>query len=146
VRHYPATDVVASLRRSRQARKNSGWFCLGVLLLVAARPAEASECEDDPAVVASCFTVHGRVARYVDATIFLWPVGTKRLLDVAYPRRWEHGWSDPFMPARLRALIDAEAKVFGDFKVCPFEPEQPGAARHVCIQSASHLVVRQSSH
>jgi len=126
-------------------RKNFRGICLAVLLLLAARPVEASECEDDPAVVGSCFTVHGRVALYGDGVIALLPGASKRQLEIAYPPlpdRWD---SMPFMPVRLRALIDEDHVVFGDFKVCPFEPYQPRLMQRVCIQSASHLVLQRSS-
>lgn len=29
--------------------------------------------------------------------------------------------------------------VFGDFLVCPLEPEKPGYAQHVCVARADHL-------
>lgn|SRR5580658_9544839 len=115
---------------------------VAVSLISVGQLAEAAECQDDPAVIAQCFTVHGRVARYADGLVFPWPVGTKRLLDIAYPPTSSRDGAEPFMPDGLRTLVDADAVVFGDFELCPFERDKPRVMRHVCIQSASHLVVQ----
>jgi hypothetical protein len=102
--------------------------------------AVAQQCRDDPKIVGQCFAVHGRVAFRANMRLYLWPIGTPRLLAISYPPEAQS--EPPFMPDNLRRLIDLEHAVFGDFEVCPLSPERPGRLRFVCIQSASHLVLR----
>jgi hypothetical protein len=33
---------------------------------------------------------------------------------------------------------------YGDFVVCPFTPDKPDHMQMVCVESVSHLVVRQN--
>jgi hypothetical protein len=50
---------------------------------------------------------------------------------------------DPQMPANLkRSLKPSQNHVFGDFEVCPLEPEREGAMQAACIESAKNLVVK----
>src|SRR5215472_13613289 len=85
----------------------------------------AAECADDPHVAGQCFTVHGRLRLYANLRLYLWPVGTKRLLGVEYPPGLADAPSDPFMPENLRALIKPDVDLFGDFTLCPFTPDEP---------------------
>jgi hypothetical protein len=50
---------------------------------------------------------------------------------------------DPITPPKLlRALGASEHFVFGDFEVCPFTPERPGAMQMVCVERADNLVIK----
>jgi len=51
---------------------------------------------------------------------------------------------DPIFPDNLN-FDSGNRDIYGDFEVCPFTPERKGAMRLVCIESASHLVVRHES-
>lgn len=50
--------------------------------------------------------------------------------------------NDPIFPRNLELSQDVEA-IYGDFEVCPFTPERKGEMRLVCIESASHVVVKR---
>jgi hypothetical protein len=122
-------------------------FALALLcgLNTAARAADSS-CATDKRVVAACYQVHGRLSVYADMRLYLWPIGTKRLLDVCFgpdicdhPEPPEPG---PPLPPNVAKVIGPEVHVFGDFQVCPLTPEEPRTMRAVCIDSASHLIVR----
>ena len=104
-----------------------------------ATEAVAIECRDDPKIVEQCFNVHGRITVYANMRAYLWPVGTHRLLQFNYP---EPAADYPYMPKKLFDLLSDDKVVYGDFEVCPFTPDVAGAVRYVCIQSASHLVIR----
>ena len=95
-----------------------------------------SPCKGRPAVVGSCFSVHGRVsAGNGTPAIRLWPVGSHRLLGVS-----DEGEN---LPQCVSAHLSDTTVVFGDFLVCPFAPDRPGVMRPACIESASNLVVQE---
>ena len=116
-------------------------FALALVFgLNAATSALGGACATDKRVVAPCYQVHGRLSVCANMRLYLWPVGTQRLLAVSYapdaPR------ADPPMPPNLAQAIGLDVDVFGDFRVCPFTPERPDKLRIVCIDSASHLIRR----
>lgn len=121
------------------------------VLLATGRGAHAADpsCADSPARVGACFTVHGRLTYSTGIPNYrLWVVGTTRILGVhgaaGHPsdahqlpdalERWMDEGSDG--PPHSRAA-------FGDFVVCPLEPEAPKVMRRVCVASASRLVFRK---
>ena len=126
--------------------KGSRRAILVTILLLAAgglSPALAGECHDDPAVVGKCVRVHGRIRLDADLRIHLWPIGTGRLLEVAYPPDTGHSEADiPFMPQTLRTLIERDRAIFGDFEICRLAPDRPGRMGFICVQSAARLIVQ----
>ena len=65
---------------------------------------------------------------------------------------------DPEFPANLRRIYAADKRrwersegqgvyyppeVFGDFEICPLEPEKPGWRQYACIESAKITYVDQ---
>lgn len=96
-------------------------------------------CRRNPAVVANCFAVHGRIQVYNGAfNVRIWPVGSKRLLGVL-PQEAE------IVPDNVRRHLSFEKTIYGDFLVCPFTNDKPGEMRMVCIQEAEHLVIEDYS-
>ena len=126
--------------------KGSRRAILATVLLLAAgglNPALAAQCRDDPAVVGQCIKLYGRIRLDADLRIHLWPIGTSRLLEVAYPPDTGHSEADfPFMPENLRTLIQPDRAVFGDFEICRLAPDRPGRMGFACIQSATRLIVQ----
>ncbi|MGD0073790.1 MAG: hypothetical protein ABSD31_05560 [Candidatus Binataceae bacterium] len=125
----------------------SALFALAILCgLNTAASAADSSCATDKRVVAACYEVHGRLRIYANMRLYLWPVGTKRLLGVCYAPDvcppFHTLRPGPPMPPNVAKLVDPDHDVFGDFRVCPFTPEEPRTMRTVCIDSASHLIVR----
>lgn len=102
--------------------------------------AAENACAADTRVVANCFDVHGRLRLHANLRLYLWPSGTKRLLAVSYAP--DAPVADPPLPANLSAAIRLDNDGFGDFRVCPFEPDRPGRLRRACIASAARLVIR----
>jgi len=116
-----------------------------LVILVLAIPAFSAQpkCKGNPNVIEACYTIHGRVSLGADTVrLWLWPVGTKRMLGVTAGPRLDDA-DDPIIPSNLR-FSDANEDVYGDFEVCPFTPERKGAMQLVCIESASKLVRRRS--
>jgi hypothetical protein len=116
------------------------------ILLVLALPAFGGQpkCKENPKVIGACYSVHAR-ATYGNGTpaMRLWPVGTKRMLGVTAGPVADDA-DDPIFPAEISFGKDVES-IYGDFEICPFTQEHPGAMRMVCIQSASHMVVKRFS-
>jgi hypothetical protein len=49
---------------------------------------------------------------------------------------------DPIFPKNVAKLFTGLSTVYGDFEVCPFTPERKGFMRMVCVESASHIIVK----
>jgi hypothetical protein len=118
-----------------------------VLAVFTAGPVAATECHDDPAVVAACFTVRGRLSIAPGGEIQIWPAGTNRLLQLTYPADLPQSLTSwPYISPRLEKLLRAgEADVWGDFDVCPLTHDVPGQRRLICIQSGSRLAAVDNS-
>lgn len=102
---------------------------LGILLFVSYSPLRA---EENSKPEFPCYTVHARYTLYGDGTRVLWPVGSKRLLTVVADRvTW--GLEEKLGPDHR------DEALYGDFRVCPQQPERAGTARAVRIASWSHL-------
>jgi hypothetical protein len=107
--------------------------------------AEPPSCADSPKRVGACFTVHGRLTGCAGSPTFrIWRIGTQRILGVEDPTGDPVG--EPLLPEPLQTtMLDAGpcgTAAFGDFTVCPLEPDAPGVMRRVCVVSATKLVFR----
>ena len=107
---------------------------LGALSLVPATPgvAAAPECRPAPKTE-GCFIVHGRIGVSNGIGPNLWRIGTTRryglfLDEAAFPT--------------IDRFLTFHHFTFGDFLVCPLEPDTPGEMRGVCIRGANSLVVQ----
>lgn len=123
---------------------------LSVLLEAAVQAAEqAPPCEKSPEIVGACFVVHGRLFFANGNPSFrIWRVGTKRVLGVSDWRNAGDMSADlanlhlpPGIQKRFLENLD-ETYIFGDYTVCPLEPEHPGWMQDVCIVRAENLVVK----
>jgi hypothetical protein len=111
-----------------------------------------------------CYWAHGRLSFYsANGTWLLWKIGTGRLLKICdYPTyRSMQGTgdcADPEFPANLERIYDADERrwkrggghgdyfppdVFGDFEICPLEPERKGERQYACIESAKITFVQK---
>ena len=102
-----------------------------------------------------CYWTHGRLrVGNGDPSLRMWKVGTKRILGIlSGPNAYRRDPLDnehPELPANLERVYETIAQtgqdhvfyqVFGDFEVCPLEPEHPGWMQAVCIESAKNIVV-----
>ena len=96
-------------------------------------------CRGNSQLTGDCFAVHGRLfASNGTPSVRLWPVGTKRLFGVVPSER-------EILPPCLRGKFGffAGTTIYGDFTVCRFTQEHPGAMRLVCIEEAEHLVTEK---
>jgi hypothetical protein len=83
-----------------------------------------------------CFTHRGRLSAQNGIAYMIWLVGTKRIVAV----------SDTEIPAMLGRYLDMtspdHSDIYGDFEICPLEPDQPGHMRSACVTSAVKLAVQ----
>jgi hypothetical protein len=94
----------------------------------------AQACKSDPDIIDACFTVRGRLAAYNGGpSLRIWRVGTKHMLGVLD----EFPLPSDFPEANL---WDKEA--WGDYEVCPFTQEKPGAMQMVCVESAKDIFLK----
>jgi Carboxypeptidase regulatory-like domain len=101
-------------------------------------------CKSNPKVIGACYSLHGRLSRGADTTgLWLWPVGTKRLLGVTGGPTLD-GADTPIWPHNLR-FTSGDEDIYANFEVCPFTPERKGVMQFVCIESASHVFVKRHS-
>jgi hypothetical protein len=112
---------------------------------------------------ASCYWTHGRLGVYNGNPPWrMWKIGTKRILGVysgpsTYPPRTDADSQRPEFPANLDNIYEADYKrrvarkewdaefpesAFGDFEICPLEPERKGEMQAVCIESARKIVLQ----
>jgi hypothetical protein len=116
---------------------------IGFLSLAVPCFTQARQCKESPKVVSACYIVHGR-ASFGSGTpaLRIWPVGTKRMLGVTAGPVADDADS-PICPKKMLQFTAGSEKIFSDFEVCPFTPKKEGAMQMVCVESASHLVVKR---
>ena len=112
--------------------------CLGACLAapVGAQTAPVDPhlgCAGNPAVVAKCFAVQGRIGVYNGTpSIRIRPDNSKRLLGVV-PSEQE------IMPDDLRAAIGIGTDAHAKMQVCPVSKPSPRKMQSVCIESAQDI-------
>lgn len=93
-------------------------------------------CKENPAVVAACYSIRGRIAAYNGTpSLRIWPVGSTRLLGVL-PSEHE------IVPDNVRGMVSFKQSVYANLEVCPFTPAHSRTMQFVCIESATNVKVR----
>ena len=68
----------------------------------------------------------------------LWLIGTKGVVALEN--------DVDALPSEIRRYLEMTSEdhsyIFGDFVVCPLEPDMPGKARRACVAGAERLVVQ----
>jgi hypothetical protein len=111
-----------------------------------------------------CYWTHGRLSYYsVNFTWLLWKIGTHRRLKICDEPTFVSMQStgdcvDPEFPANLERTYNVDRRrrerggddgeyyppdVFGDFEVCPLEPERKGERQYACIESVKITFVQK---
>ena len=115
-----------------------------------------------PENASMCYWAHAEIRiASGDPSFRLWKIGTKRILAIYsgpshFPPKTDEDSEQPEFPASVDNAWDAAYKLkiktknpdqalpdpmFGDFEVCPLEPEHRGWMQSVCLESAKNLVV-----
>jgi hypothetical protein len=86
--------------------------------------------------------VRGRLSVYNGApALRIWRIGTQRILGVSEQRFAVTGYRN--VPENIRAKIDQDKTLFGDYLVCPFTKSKENEMQMVCIEKVSNLVVKK---
>lgn len=116
---------------------------LAVLFTMSLHGQQVPSCKGNAHLVGQCFKVHGRVRIVNGAGMVIWRIGTDRILEVED--------EEIIIPDGLSKAVSKPGDVygrdiFGDFEVCPLTKSKPGEMQMVCVESASHLVIRENTH
>ena len=87
-------------------------------------------------IKAPCFTYRGRLSGQNGIAYMIWLVGTQRIVRVDQTE----------IPAMLEKYLSMtspdHSDVYGDFFICPLEPDKAGHMRSACVAGATRLVVQ----
>ena len=132
------TEMMTGRRSMKRTPRTIG---LALLVLWAATQTASADAVQWPCPVKpveSCFRHHGRLSSQNGIALTIWLVGTTRRVGLA------NDLAD--LPAFVRKYLvitsPDHSYVFGDFELCPTEPDTPGHLREVCVARAERLVVQ----
>jgi len=118
------------------------FVCAVVVTRSSPATADDKPCSKHPQLVGSCFTVRGRLSVYNGApALRIWRIGTKRILGVSEQRFAVPGYRN--VPENIRAEIDQDKALIGDYVVCPFTKPKENEMQMVCIEKVTNLVVKK---
>jgi hypothetical protein len=118
-------------------------FVIALVLLAGISSAESGKTLRGPTLwrclappIEPCFTHRGRLSGQNGIAHMIWLIGTKRIVAVY----------DTEIPAMLLKYLDMaspdHSDIYGEFEICPLEPDRPGHMRSACVASATRLVVK----
>lgn len=111
-----------------------------------------------PAIANCCYWTHGRL-QFGNGTpaLRLWKIGTHRIMGIysgpsVYGPITKDGESldneNPQLPENVTRIFEENRPrlgfaypLFGDFEVCPLEPEKPQTMQAACIESAKNIIL-----
>jgi hypothetical protein len=88
--------------------------------------------------VGPCVKRHGRLSSQNGIALKIWLIGTTRMVAL------DNDFDD--LPPAVRKYLEMTSPdhsyIFGDFEICPLEPDEPGHIRRVCVVGGERLVVQ----
>jgi hypothetical protein len=99
-----------------------------------AQPQSAWKCTTPP--IEPCVKVHGRLSSQNGIALAIWIIGTNRRVGVSDTE------VPPLLDPYLSMTSPDHGYIFGDFEICPLQPDTPGHLRFVCVAHAEKLVVQ----
>ena len=137
------TPVGGMIFRSRNHMKLLATFFFTILVSSPLTAQQSQSCKSNPYLVGQCFKLHGRASVVNGPGLIIWRIGTGRILGV---QGEEENIPDTLSEALHKGGDVYRTDVFGDFEVCPLTKSKPGEMQWVCVESASHLVIRENTH
>lgn len=115
---------------------------LSLLLAMNAETTAAGSWHCRAKPIAPCSKRHGHLSSQNGIALKIWLIGTNRIVAVDND-------SDEDVPPVVQKYLDItspnHAYIYGDFEICPLEPDSPGHMRRVCVSGAENLVVENLS-
>lgn len=122
-------------------RRQAYWrlIVLTLLAVVGASTVRVSAqpwpCPKKP--VEPCFKHHGRLSSQNGRALTVWLIGTTRRVQVMNDLER--------LPAAIQRYLvmtsPEHSYVYGDFEICPLEPDTPGHLRQICVAGTEKVVV-----
>lgn len=133
-------------------------YAIAVVTLIAAATVAAARPPQETATrkipcktpenASMCYWTRGRVTLGAGTPAYrMWKVGTKRLLGIysgpSVSRRSIDN-EDPEFPANVQRAWQTRVghALWGDFEVCPLEPERPGWMQAACVEAAKDIFIQ----
>lgn len=114
-----------------------------------------------PAIAESCYWTHGRLTFCCGTpAVRVWKIGTRRVLGVfSGPKAYSAANGEildgdnenPGLPETVKKVVsrfraqpgnDFLPAIYGEFEVCPLEPEKPKTMQAVCIEAARDMTAK----
>ena len=111
-------------------------------LFVAMAGASSGQARQSPSTwqclvkpVEPCVKHHGRLSSQNGIAYKIWLIGTTRMVALE---------NEPpsFLAKYLDMTSPEHSYIYGDFDICPVEPDRPGYLRRVCVVGAENLVIQ----
>ncbi len=102
------------------------------LIVVSSAIAADTACESDKRAVAECFDTRGRLRINANGRMYIWPVGSDRMLTVRYDNAT--ATPDPALPANVATALKPGTDVFADYRVRPLSRYEAGTRQTVCVR------------
>ena len=112
------------------------WLGLGLVTSTQRVGAAPWPCPTKP--VEPCFKHHGRLSSQNGIALKIWLIGTTRVVALDN----DSDQLPPLIGKYLELTSPDHSYVYGDFDICPTEPDSPGQLRRVCLAAAEKLVVK----
>jgi len=114
--------------------------CVAIVGGVGARGkrVEAASSQNQRRPEYPCFKHHGRLVSMSSGSpsLRIWLIGTKRIVGL------EDSTIPPGIEPYLSATSPEYSAIYGDFELCPIEPDKPGHMRRTRLVKAENLVVQ----
>jgi hypothetical protein len=113
-------------------------LCLGLWLATGTNAAGAAPwpCPNKP--VEPCFKHHGRLSSQNGISLKIWLIGSTRVVGLDNDVDQLPSWIGKY----LEMTSPDHSYIYGDFDICPTEPDTPGHLRQVCLAGAERLMVQ----
>jgi len=113
-----------------------GAISLGLWLAMNTAASGAGSWKCDAKPVASCVKHHGRLSSQNGIALKIWLIDTTRMVGL------ESTEPPPQVEKYLDMTSADHSYIYGNFDICPLEPDTPGHLRRVCVVGAEKLVVQ----
>jgi hypothetical protein len=116
-----------------------GYVARPVAQTASVRPSlEAATWQCAAKPIEPCAVRHGRLSSQNGIGLKIWLIGTNRVVALENPYDG--------LPSHVRRYLSMTSPdhsyIYGDFNLCPLEPDRPGHIRRACAAGAEKLVVQ----
>jgi hypothetical protein len=113
-----------------------GALSLGLWFALSVAGARAAPSQTRARPVEPCFKHHGRLSSQNGVALMIWLIGTTRIVGL------ENSELPPLVDKYLDMASPNHSYIYGDFDICPLEPDTPGHMRRARVVGAERLVVQ----